>query len=63
MVSESVLLRASTLASTVCADIYAQAANEERPDHRETAEMLARTLDHLSRLMAEQAQELAIDDV
>ncbi|MFS0069646.1 hypothetical protein ACL1G7_13260 [Corynebacterium striatum] len=59
MVSESVLLQASTL----CVDMYAQAANEERPDHREAAEMLARTLDHLSRLMAEQAKELVIDDV
>ncbi|MFS0503210.1 hypothetical protein ACL1CX_11005 [Corynebacterium striatum] len=63
MVSESVLLRASTLASTLCVDMYAQAANEERPDHREAAEMLARTLDHLSRLMAEQAGLLATDDV
>ncbi|MFW9196907.1 hypothetical protein ACOI9M_07445 [Corynebacterium striatum] len=43
--------------------MYAQAANEERPDHREAAEMLARTLDHLSMLMAEQAGLLATDDV
>ena len=63
MVSESVLLRASALASTLCVDMYAQAANEARPDHREAAEMLARTLDHHSRLMAEEAGLLATDDV
>ncbi|WP_306592757.1 hypothetical protein [Corynebacterium striatum] len=63
MVSESVLLRASALASTLCVDMYSQADNEELSDHREAAEMLARTLDHLSRLMAEEARQLGTDDV
>ena len=63
MVSKSVLIRASALASTLAVDLNVKAANEETPDHQEAVEMVARTLEHLSVLMAEEAQELDTDDV
>lgn len=63
MVSKSVLIRASALASTLAVDLNVKAANEETPDHQEAVEMVARTLEHLSVLMAEEAQELDADDV
>lgn len=63
MVSKSVLIRASALASTLSVDMHVKAVNEETPDHREAAELVARSLDQLSKILAEEAREWDARDV
>ena len=63
MAFKNVLITASAMASTLSVDMQVKAANEELPDHREAAELVASSLHNLSKILNAEAREQDTGDV
>ncbi|MFW9221546.1 hypothetical protein [Corynebacterium striatum] len=63
MAFKNVLITASAMAATLSVDMQVKAANEELPDHREAAEIEARSLHSLSKILDAEAREQDTGDV